>query len=100
MATKIERLMENTLTVAELIELLEDYDRDAKVVLVADYGDRSHTQQAIAIKGITSNMEDTELVLTETAYSKSGVEVAEYDCDDHDNEELEQLQCEVVFIGL
>ena len=48
-----------TITVAELLELLEGQDTDAKVIFSTDYGDHCHTPQALPLKGeaetVTSN---------------------------------------------
>lgn len=43
--------MAKTLTVKELIEVLEGEDQDALVVFASNYGDRSRTQQVHFING-------------------------------------------------
>lgn len=63
-----------TLTVRELREALEDFPEHMPVVLVADYGDIMHTQQALPIISLDSGM-----TVTESAYSHSGWELVEMD---------------------
>lgn len=59
-----------TITVSELIELLQDENPDARVIFAADYGDHGRTQQAIALRGDVD-----EVLLTKSAYSDSGFAV-------------------------
>lgn len=59
-----------TVTKAELLELLAQYDDEQLIAFSYDYGDHSHTE---AIDGITRA---DEKQLTETAYSPSGFAVA------------------------
>ncbi len=66
-----------TITVAELIELLEDQPKDARVILGADYGDRCHTEQALPLRG-----ECEQVTISKSAYSSSGYAIAEPDEDD------------------
>jgi hypothetical protein len=68
-----------TITAAELIELLQDYAPDTKVIFSTDYGDHSHTQQALGLRG-----ESEEVTITKSAYSNSGFAIAEPDEDDVD----------------
>ena len=64
-----------TITVRDLIDLLEDYDDDdMPVVFATNYGDRGNTQQAHAIRGDVE-----EVVLTKSAYSESGYAVSDTD---------------------
>jgi hypothetical protein len=74
-----ERMATNlrTITVGELIALLEDQDPNASVILSADYGDRAHTQQALPIRG---EVEATQIVTS--AYSDSGFAIGEPEYDD------------------
>ena len=81
---KITRLLENTMTVAELIEELGNYSPEAKVLLTADYGDRTHTVQALAITSV-EDLDGSGETLATTGYSSSGVEVAE--AEDGEDEE-------------
>ena len=75
---KFNRL--RSLTVDELIEELQQYSDDGhgswKVVMTADYGDYSHTTQALEVSGIKATG------LCESGYSNSGFAV------DEDSEEL------------
>lgn len=73
-----------TITVRELIAILEGEDPDMPVVFTADYGDRGHTAQALPIKGSI----DAE-IFTESAYSNSGYALADNDADvDYDDRVL------------
>jgi len=67
-----------TLTVAELIELLQDQDPDAKVIFSTNYGDYHRTQQALPIEG----RDFEEVKITKSAYSNSGFAVVSQDDDD------------------
>ena len=58
-----------TMTVAELRDALDGFDDDAPVVFACDYGDHSHTEQALAVR--TADETD-EHALVKTAYSSSG----------------------------
>ena len=69
----------STITVRQLIDLLEGEDQDAKVLFTCDYGDYSHTDQALAISGETE-----EVLIEKSAYSHSGFAIAKDD-DDPDN---------------
>src|SRR5688572_8658524 len=77
-----------TITVAELIELLQDQNPDAKVIFSADYGDCHHTEQALPLRGETE-----EVTIEKSAYSKSGFAVdstdEDYNDEDGDGEEEE-----------
>lgn len=59
-----------TLTVAELIDLLQDQDPDARVIFSTDYGDYSRTEQALPLKG-----DIDEVFVEKSAYSNSGFAV-------------------------
>lgn len=65
----IERKLNRTLTVGQLIEKLQEHSLDAKVLIGCDYGDRHHTTQALTIHEVE------ELPISETAYSSSGMKV-------------------------
>ena len=56
-----------TLTVKELIEVLQDEDPEMPVVFATDYGDIGHTQQIIGIDGTVE-----EEPIHESGYSRSG----------------------------
>lgn len=61
-----------TVTVRELIEMLEDEQPDMKVLFSTDYGDIIHTRQALPIAG------DFELMqVRKSAYSNSGYALRE-----------------------
>ncbi len=61
-----------TITVRQLLDLLEDESPDAKVIFSADYGDYHHTEQALPIRG-----ELDTVTIEESAYSNSGFAIAE-----------------------
>jgi hypothetical protein len=72
------RELRNALTVKQLIETLEGEDPDAIVVFACDYGDHSHTQQALPV-------ESAEMLydkIRESAYSQSGLAICDEDEDD------------------
>jgi hypothetical protein len=71
-----------SIRVKDLIELLQDQDEGALVVFGVDYGDRSHTEQAIPLRG---EVEDVQV--TESAYSSSGYAIAEPDEDEEPTED-------------
>ena len=56
----------STLTVAELIAILEDQDPDMPVMIACDYGDRGRTMQALPIHRVEEDG------LRKSAYSDSG----------------------------
>lgn len=66
-----------TATIDELISVLteerEKYGGDTLVFMTADYGDRSHTVQALPIRNADSGS------ITESAYSTSGWAVKSHD---------------------
>ena len=66
-----------TVTVAELIELLQEQDPNARVIFSTNYGDYHRTMQALPICG-----EIEEAVIEKSAYSNSGFAVASTDEDD------------------
>jgi hypothetical protein len=70
----------DTLTVGELLELLEGEDRDKKVIFTTDYGDYHHTPQALPIRG-----EVDEATVGESAYSNSGFQLVDVDGDDDED---------------
>ena len=66
---KIE--MAGVMSVQDLIDTLEDIDdKDASVFISCDYGDRSHTQQLLAVETVE---ETTELGIDESCYSHTGL---------------------------
>lgn len=75
------RTVRNALTVEELRGALEDMRPDALVLFVCDYGDHSHTMQALPV----AEVEDVagEEVLVESPYSQSGAAIADIDLGDY-----------------
>lgn len=65
-----------TLSVAELRELLEDRAEDELVIFTTDFGDHCHTAQALPLKG-----ELEEVAIAESAYSNSGYMLSDDDED-------------------
>ncbi len=83
------RNFRTAMTVAELIEALQDCDPDAIPLFTVDYGDYHHTQQALPVKeceGLTYGQ-----FVVESAYSQSGMALVEDEDDDaagnHDAQE-------------
>ena len=72
----VQRIMGETMTVAQLKRELQELDDDAPVFFTCDYGDRVHTQQALPIMNVRTHDSDT---LDESAYSNSGVRFTEDD---------------------
>ena len=71
----------SSITVRDLLRLLIDEDPEAIVIFSADYGDISHTQQALEIDGTIE-----EVTLGKSAYSRSGFEVLKDEPDEEDVE--------------
>ena len=94
-ASKVERKLGRALTVEDLIAELEQYPKDARVVFACDYGDHSHTDQALPIENVE---ELTGAVLYESGYSQSGLAIREMDEDDEDSEEPEQEGTPVIVL--
>ena len=82
----------NTITVGELIELLQDQDPEAKVAFSSDYGDHCHTQQVLTISGDVNSE-----ALYESAYSDSGFSVVK-DSNDEDDAANADEDAEAVLI--
>ena len=74
-----------TITVRDLIDLLEGESPDARVIVSADYGDHSHTEQALPLRG-----ELDTVTITKTAYSNSGWAIAEPDEDAEDSDSSDE----------
>lgn len=74
-----------TITVRELIELLQGEDGDKKVIFTTDYGDYHHTPQALGIEG---NCE--EITISKSAYSNSGWQLD--DEEEMDDEEIDEKE--------
>ncbi len=71
-----------SITVAELIEILQDQDPEARVMFACDYGDHHHTKQVLTIDG-----ELEPLLIEESGYSQSGWAVVEDDGDEDRDDE-------------
>ena len=74
MSNSIADLLNRGLTVGELKGKLAWLPDDAYVVFEDDYGDRTHTLQALPVKEVEI-LDDTGGYLYETAYSGSGLAV-------------------------
>jgi hypothetical protein len=70
MSQKIEYLLTNTMTVAQIRAAIKGLPEDTPVVLASDYGDRNHTTQLLSLKDV-SKVYSTDL--KETGYSETGV---------------------------
>lgn len=86
MKTDIIRQLGRALTVAQLIEELQQYPEEALVVFASDYGDHCHTTQALLV---TSVEQTYSTCIYDTAYSDSGLAIRE-DSDSEDGEEDEE----------
>jgi hypothetical protein len=62
------------MTVAELVEALQDRPEDAIVVFGSDYGDICHTEQALVVRRVEELDDETER-LEASAYSNSGIAI-------------------------
>src|ERR1700730_2834405 len=82
---EIDRTLAGGMTVAQLIEALEDMPEDAVVVFGSDYGDICHTEQALVVCKVEELDEATERLET-SAYSHSGIAIEslvdDAECDD------------------
>jgi hypothetical protein len=74
-----------SITVAELIRLLNTYDENTQVIFASDYGDHCHTQQVHFIDGDLK-----EVAIGESAYSDSGFRVVDEDEEDEEDTEEEK----------
>lgn len=70
-----------TLTVRELIDVLENCEPDAPVFMTASYGDRSRTTQALEI---LDAVEIDDTWIEDSAYSDSGMSVVDEEYHDGD----------------
>lgn len=74
MSRRIKHLISDTMTVADMIRDLENFDPDAPVVIADDYGDRYHTTQALPVRMM---VDSTDKIFRTSAYSNSGVELVD-----------------------
>ena len=72
--TKIDRALARGMTVAQLIEALQDMPEDAVAVFGSDYGDICHTEQALVVRRVEELDVETERLET-SAYSHSGIAI-------------------------
>lgn len=77
--------LETGISVEELIDELQTLDPEAVVVMTADYGDISHTQQVLPVRSIRT-IGDHEHVV-ESGYSHSGMALVSDDIDNGDLDE-------------
>lgn len=78
-------VLQNAMTVAQLMEQLESLPPDAAVVFTCNYGDYHRTQQALTV---TTVDEYSSSDFHETAYSQSGIAMNKTDQgDDEDGDD-------------
>jgi hypothetical protein len=82
MSKVIERKLRNALTVAQLIKQLQSEPPDAVVLFTCDYGDITHTRQALPVKRV-DEIDSCEFI-EESAYSQSGLALQDGDEDEPD----------------
>ena len=78
---EIDRALAGGMTVAQLIEALQNMPEDAVVVFGSDYGDICHTEQALVVTQVDEIDPCTER-LESSAYSHSGIAIERRDDDD------------------
>jgi hypothetical protein len=74
---KIARKLKDAMTVEQLIEELQEMPMDAQVVFTCDYGDLSHTQQALLVTGCRE-LDSANEYLDESGYSQSGLSLERF----------------------
>ena len=70
-------LLDDTLTVGRMIELLQQFDEFAPLVVSSDYGDLVHTEQIHNV-GDCDVKECLESDMKESGYSRSGIAFDSY----------------------
>ena len=70
--SKVSNVIDRALTVEDLIAELQNYDPNTPVVFMSDYGDYTHTMQALTVTEV-EEIEGNRL--DDSAYSKSGVSI-------------------------
>lgn len=85
MASRVGDFLSGTITKRDLLNALEGFDMDTPLVLVCDYGDRCHTQQALSIDTI---VEAKAKQLEQSGYSQSGW--AWRDPDEHEDRDEDE----------
>lgn len=74
------------MTVADLIEQLQQMPQEAFVGFQSCYGDYHRTQQFLPVQDV-SELDEQEYTIQVTAYSKSGLCISEIDQDDDEEPE-------------
>lgn len=94
-----DRRLNRGMTVADLIEVLQDCDPEARVMFACDYGDISHTQQVLPVDE-AADLSDLEgSYLADSGYSRSGVSLeTELDDDDMPEPAYSDDECPAVVI--
>lgn len=90
---EVRQLLDQALTCRELIDILEQYESDVKIVFASDFGDIGHTLQALPIRVIEHLNHDLGSSLVASAYSNSGVAIESFDDSD------DQLEFEVIVLS-
>ncbi|HEX4055483.1 MAG TPA: hypothetical protein VHX86_14560 [Tepidisphaeraceae bacterium] len=83
---EIDRVLARGMTVAQLIETLQDMPQEAVVVFGSDYGDICHTEQALIVREVVEVDPTTERLET-SAYSHSGIAIESLDADEDEGDE-------------
>jgi len=91
MDRKIERSLDNGMTVEDLKAILEDMDPESIVLFTCDYGDYHHTAQALPVEGVE---EKEAFILYESAYSRSGIALRKEDDDEGEEEDKPKIKDE------
>jgi hypothetical protein len=92
----ISQVLDEAPTAEEVIEMLQEVDPKSKVLFVADYGDRTHTMQALPVAEV---LQQSSTDLRETAYSSSEVAWNDpNDCEGFDNDVPDVEQSPVAII--
>ncbi len=90
---EVRQLLDQALTVGELIDRLKQYETGAKAVFGSDYGDIGHTLQALPIRVIEHLNDDLGSSLVASAYSNSGVAIETFDDSD------DQIEFDVIVLS-
>lgn len=75
---EVENKIDEAMTVAELIEHLQELDQEAHVLFTCNYGDFHRTEQALPVSDV--NPVATSQI-TDSAYSRSGLALVDDDED-------------------
>jgi hypothetical protein len=69
---EVLRILERAVCVKELKDMLEDFPDGAKVLFACDYGDHSHTEQALTVVEVEL-IDPSCQTIVKSAYSQSGM---------------------------